>query len=339
MEVALLGMQGLGKPGANQFKFMEWTLYGIPTVTPLPPSVEIPDPSPAYRGWYRSFPDSFIPKTMIPEAIMNPPIQWYGHLSAGMPREDQFNGPFTFPLEGNERLHMVWSDSPCWETCWNGGNAMQDALRHESIEFVIVQHPWLENDCYFADIILPTNTKFETEDLGTDADSGQWTTIFYEKQAIKPRFESMSDMEAVGEVAKKLEKYGGIYENLYERYMDGKTCDEFIKAGFENTGAAKKMSFDEFKEKQYYAFPTKENWEEMPAGLIKFYEDPEGNPLSTPSGKLEYYSSRIAQMFPDDKERGPVPHWIDKGAGHEERQYLAIPSGLESSPLARSRES
>ena len=29
LEVALLGMQGLGKPGANQFKFIEWTLYGL----------------------------------------------------------------------------------------------------------------------------------------------------------------------------------------------------------------------------------------------------------------------------------------------------------------------
>ncbi len=70
LEVALLGMQGVGKPGANQFKFMEWTLPGMDTVT-LPPSVEIPDCGPAYRGWYRT---CFIPKTMIPEAIMNPPV-------------------------------------------------------------------------------------------------------------------------------------------------------------------------------------------------------------------------------------------------------------------------
>ena len=50
---------------------------------------------------------------------------------------------------------MIWSDTPCWETCWNGGNEMQEALRHESIEFIVVQHPWMENDCLFADIILP----------------------------------------------------------------------------------------------------------------------------------------------------------------------------------------
>ena len=34
LEVALLGMQGVGKPGANQFKFMEWTLFGIPSARP-----------------------------------------------------------------------------------------------------------------------------------------------------------------------------------------------------------------------------------------------------------------------------------------------------------------
>ncbi len=104
--------------------------------------------------------------------------------------------------------------------------------------------------------------------------------------------------------------------------MGGKTCEEYIEAGFMNTGAADKMTFDEFKEKQYYAFPTKEKWEELPVGLSQFYADPEGHPLSTPSGKLEYYSTRLAEQFPDDKERGPIPKWIDEGAGHQERQYL-----------------
>ena len=203
---------------------------------------------------------------MIPEAITNPPVQWYGHVSAGLPREDQFTGPFTFPLEGHDRLHMVWSDSPCWETCWNGGNAMQDALRHESIECIVVQHPWMENDCYFADIILPTNTKFETADIGTDNDSGQWNLIF-ERQAIKPAGESKSDKEAVGEVARALEKFGGAYENLFNRYLGGKTRRRVDPGGFENSGAAKKMTFDEFKEKQYYPFPTIDDWEDIPAGL------------------------------------------------------------------------
>jgi trimethylamine-N-oxide reductase (cytochrome c) len=322
LEVALLGMQGLGKPGANQFKLLEWTLFGIETVTPLPPSTNIPNIGPAYRGWVKGAQPSFIPKTMIPEALMNPPISWYGHIGAGLPREDQFTGPYTFPLEGNERIHMVWSDTPCWETCWNGGYHMQDALRHESIECVVVQHPWMENECLLADIILPTNTKFETEDIGTDSDSGQWNTVFWEQRAINPLADSKSDKEAVAEVARALEAYGGIYEDLYNRYLGHKTDDEWIKVGFDSCGAPESLSFDDFKEKQFYPFPTRKDWKEMPAGLIGFYRDPEANPLQTPSGKLEYYSTSLAYYFPNDKERSPIPRWVDKSDEHEERTYL-----------------
>ena len=322
LEVALLGMQGLGKPGANQFKFMEWTLFGIPGVSPLPPS-KIPDMGAAYRGWVSSGSQpSFIPKTMIPQAIMGEKVTWYGHVTAGLPREDQFTGPFTFPLEGDHGIHMVWSDTPCWETCWNGGYHMQDALRHENVECVVIQHPWMENDCFFGDIILPSNTKFETEDIGSDSDSGQWNVVLYERQAIQPLYDSKSDKEAVGEVAKALEKFGGIYENIYERYLGGKTDDEWIEYGFEKSGVPEDASFEEFKEKQYFAFPTREDYREMPVGLSKFYKDPEKSPLRTPTGKLEYYSTSLAQMWPDDKERGPVPHWVDESPEHQERQYL-----------------
>lgn len=79
------------------------------------------------------------------------------------------------------------------------------------------------------------------------------------------------------------------------------------------------ISWEEFQEKEYYVFPTAQDWEDDPAGLIKFYEDPESNPLPTPSGKLEFYSERLAKHFPDDKERPPSPKWIEKGITHDER--------------------
>ena len=56
---------------------------------------------------------------------------------------------------------MIWTDSPCLITCWNDGNAISQAYRSPKIEFMLAQHPWMESDCLFADIILPANTKFE----------------------------------------------------------------------------------------------------------------------------------------------------------------------------------
>jgi anaerobic selenocysteine-containing dehydrogenase len=62
------------------------------------------------------------------------------------------------------------------------------------------------------------------------------------------------------------------------------------------------------------------DWKEAPSGQIKFYRDPVNNPLNTPSGKLEFYSERLAENFPDDKERGPMPKWVAGGPGwtHDE---------------------
>ncbi len=108
---------------------------------------------------------------------------------AGLPREDQFV-QFHYPVEGCSEIHMIWTDTPCWMTCWNGGHHFQDALRSEKIEFVLAQHPWMENDTIFADIVLPANTKIEEEDLGIDIFTGSYNSLFYEGQAIEPIGES-----------------------------------------------------------------------------------------------------------------------------------------------------
>ncbi len=41
--------------------------------------------------------------------------------------------------------------------------------------------------------------------------------------------------------------------------------------------------------------------------------------MKTPTGKLEFFSQRLADHFPDDEERPPYPKWIEKGPSHDER--------------------
>ena len=52
---------------------------------------------------------------------------------------------------------------------------------------------------------------------------------------------------------------------------------------------------------------------------LEFYKDPVKNPLTTPSGKIEFESKALAKHFPDDNERPPVPHWVEKSDFHDER--------------------
>jgi len=81
---------------------------------------------------------------------------------------------------------------------------------------------------------------------------------------------------------------------------NGKSLEEWIKWTYESLGLPDQISWEDFKEKEYYVFPTAKDWEKDPPGLRLFHDDPEKNPLPTPSGKLEFYSERLARHFPDD---------------------------------------
>ncbi|MGI6218106.1 MAG: molybdopterin-dependent oxidoreductase, partial [Coriobacteriales bacterium] len=171
MEVCLLAMQGLGKPGRNFMKFIEWNIYEVPDFNPMPRDEEWLT---GFAGYNASMLEAeasrFIPKTLIPEGILatkDKPIDWYGHVICMMPADDQTKH-FQFPEPGDPTLHMIWSDAPCWATCWNCGNKYLEALRSPNLEFVLVQHPWFENDTHFADIVLPVSTRYEVNDIGYD---------------------------------------------------------------------------------------------------------------------------------------------------------------------------
>jgi molybdopterin guanine dinucleotide-containing S/N-oxide reductase-like protein len=324
LEVILLGMQGLGGPGVHQCN-PYWVAPAMPR-SKKPAHVSL-----AMHGADRSGMNSdpvlrsfaahavvsqkqHFPKVLMHDALLNPPVSWYGKSSAAEPVEDQFV-KYTFPApkeEGGSEIHMIWSDTPCRPTCWNHGNKVIEELRSPKIECIVVQHPWLENDCLSADIVLPANTHFEVDDIMPNTMQGvQFENVLLQRQAIKPIGESKSDYEIVLEVAKKLGKYQEITE--------GRTVEDLIKYVFNGLGLSEIMSWEDFKEKQYYVYPTASDWEKDTPGMRKFYEDPESNPLPTPSGKLEFYSERLANHFPGDKERPPIPKWIEKGPTHDER--------------------
>ncbi len=99
---------------------------------------------------------------------------------------------------------------------------------------------------------------------------------------------------------------------LYNAITGGKSIEDLIKVVFTGTGLKDVISWEEFMDKSYYVFPIEQDWEKLTPGLRNFYENPEKNPLPTPSGKLEFYSERLARFFPQDEERPPIPKWVEK---------------------------
>ncbi len=270
----------------------------------------------AYTGYqpfpWQGLPRQFIPKTLVHDAILKGHFEIYGSSLPTTPAREQLIR-YEYPAEGCSPIHMIWSDTPCLLTCWNDSNKMSDAYRHESIEFILVQHPWMENDCLFADIVLPVNTKFEEADIGDDNESAAYEIMFLEHKCIEPLGESKSDYEIVCAVAERL--------GLLEEYTGGKTVPELIKYGFDTSGVPERglLTWEEFQEKGYYVAPVAEDWESHSPGMYDFYKDPKNNPLTTPSGLLEFESLDLKKYFPEDKERQPVPHWVESSESHDER--------------------
>ena len=128
LEVMLLGMQGLGRPGVHQAKMIEWWFWrewiplpyqgkirpNIPNFVEQCRPVDCFDPArddPAVLLGSQSEdaraltklmdqpPLQVIPKCLVHDAILNPPISWWGLHSFHGPAEDQFN-EHTYPAPG-----------------------------------------------------------------------------------------------------------------------------------------------------------------------------------------------------------------------------------------------
>jgi molybdopterin guanine dinucleotide-containing S/N-oxide reductase-like protein len=308
--ITLLAMQGLGKPGVHFFKMVEWGYRNLPTQFAFPKPIA---PTHLGKGTHGAFPQKYlkqvIPKDMVHDAILKPPISWWGGNLFHQPREDQFKR-FTYPVEGLPEVHLVWTDSPSWVTCWNDSNQFVKAFQSPKIEFILAQHPWMENDCLLADIVLPVSTKFEEDDIAVDVNGGEYNITVNEEKCIEPLGESKSDWEITCMIAERL--------GLLKEYSGGLTVEDCKKTGFEKSGIAHLVSYEDLKKKGYFITPTDPDWEKIPPGLRLFYEDPEKNPLPTPTGKLEIFSQPLADHFPDDKERPPIPKWIPYGETHQE---------------------
>ncbi len=310
-------MQGLGKPGVHQANmisgaFLVENSTGRVCRSPMPQAKKVPFVGPAYTGYnlFLPIPKQIIPKTMVHDAILDGHFEIYGSAHQQYSVEDQFK-KYVYPAPGCSPIHMIWSDTPCLMTCWNDSNRDAEAYRHESIEFFVVQHPWMENDCLFADLLLPVNTKFEENDISTDSISYQYDLLYLEKQCIEPIGETKSDWEIVVEIADRL--------GVKEKYTKGMSEDQRIQHGWKTSGVSDLVSWEELKDKQYFPSPTDPEWGKWPAGLLQFYEDPDKYPIQTPSGKIEIESSGLLKHFPDDEERPPIPKWIEKTALHDER--------------------
>ena len=167
-------------------------------------------------------------------------------------------------------------------------NKMIQALK--ALEFIVVQEQFMTATAKFADIILPTNTFLERNDMTT---GGLGPFYGYMNKAIDSLGESKSHLEIATELAARL----GISD-----YND-KTEDEWLREIVEECEDI--PDYDTFKKEGIHKV-------RLAKPFIAFEEQVKGpvnNPFPTPSGKIEIYSQQLADM--NNPLIPPVPKYIE----------------------------
>ena len=314
LEAYVLAMQGIGRPGRQFLRtgapsFYKKSLAQVPRYPEVDKHGIALSPMIEYAIGKGPKSPVFIPRTLATEAIMHPSIEWRSTTAALAKTEDQFTHYRFPPNDNHPGIRMVWNENGSQPGSWGYGYKWLEALRNPKVDFVVGIHPWMENDIPFSDLILPAQTNFEHPDL-IAVQRSDLLAMFYQEQAIEPVGESKSDYEIHRMIAQRL--------GLDEVFPP---AEDWLKAAYEGTLASTKLgiTWEEFKQKKsvVYDCPTWDEWVEIKkehgygpndGGLHWFWSD--GGGLETPSGKIEFVSSRIAALDPDNAERPPLAKWM-----------------------------
>ncbi len=278
MIIALAALKGdLGKPGGG-LTICVYGIHGLPT---------------AASSSFGAFPGAPNPVTQtileqkLAESILNAPVTF-----------DHNGSSYTYPEPGKSELKLIhWN---CGSSINQHDDINQTLKAMQKIETIIMQDSWWTTGMRMADIVLPIVTLLERNDLSTS-----WRYGLYQHQIIEPLGEARSDFEVFRDLADRL--------GFKDEFTQGRETEEaWLMSLFET--AKLPMSYEAFKEQGYIKFPITG----QPANdFAAFRENPALNPLSTPSGKIEFESAKIASFGYDDVPASP--QWM------EPKEWLGSP--------------
>ena len=201
---------------------------------------------------------------------------------------------------------------------WAGGNPFHHShdlnrLRRafERPETIIVHEPFWTTSARYADIVLPSTITLERNDFG--AGHGDHRLIAM-KQVLEPFAEARDDYEIFSEIAARI--------GLKPSFTEGRSSDDWIRTMYDELSRSLSdqgqdpPEFDEFWSRGWIEIPKRVGRDTV---FADFRRSPEEHPLSTPSGKIEIYSSTIAGFEYADCPGHPV--WLDSPERVSDDEY------------------
>jgi len=222
----------------------------------------------------------------------------------------------TAGVRGRDRLiapiKFLWNYAGNCLTNQHGGiNQMHPILADESkCETIVVVDTTLTPSARYADYLLPSCTNLEEADWSVAGDSNIAYVIF-DNKAMEPFGESKGIYDICAGVARKL--------GMEEQFTEGRSGYEWLEYLY----AQSRLRIPELPPTLEQAFEMgvlKKYFPENHIAYKEFREDPEAHPLDTPSGKIEIYSSRLAELadtwtLKSGQSITPLPEWIDSPEG------------------------
>ena len=313
MMVALQTLQGLGKPGVSLASF-GWSSGGAP----FDKSIYMPGYTtgimPAETRPYTNPIPQWVHAIDVADCITNPPVKWRGGTSGSRYWWEEFFNEYTYPVPGYSEAKMLITYGAGQFDSYSNVNWRAKGYLSPNLETTVIFTLFMEPMTRCADIILPDCTDLERNDYSMLGCGGLYIPYtgnanhqiaIYQQKCIEPLGQSMSELEILGNLARRL--------GVEEEFTEGNTEEGWIRKLFEASSAPRFISYEDFKKAGYFVFPFPEKYEPTPA-LRWFYEKGEG--LATPSGKIEIYSKVLADYYGEDNpEIPPIPKYIEPEYG------------------------
>ncbi|GGD16379.1 dimethyl sulfoxide reductase subunit A [Franconibacter daqui] len=199
-------------------------------------------------------------------------------------------------------IKMIWNyASNCLINQHSQINRTHEILQDDNLcELIVVIDNHMTSSAKYADLLLPDCTASEQMDFALDASCGNMDYVIFADQAISPRFECKTIYEMTSEIAKRM--------GVEQQFTEGRTQEEWLRHLYEQSRKAlpELPDFDTFRQQGIF---KKRDPDGHFVAYKAFRDDPQANPLSTPSGKIEIYSSQLAQIAGSwTLEKGDVIH-------------------------------
>jgi anaerobic dimethyl sulfoxide reductase subunit A len=240
---------------------------------------------------------SAIPPGKNPFEMEGPNVKGTLDIRKRVIKRVHINKIFDAILEGKQGgypadIKLMWS--MCNNYLNQTGNSNKAARALQQLEFFCAQELFMTAQARYADLLLPVTSAAERSDLTRPWPSGPYFTFM--NRALEPLGECKSDLDIVSELAERLGIEG----------FNPHTEDEWLKMFVDLNPEYQEhiKDYDKFKQEGIHRVKLDEP-------IIAFKEqidDIENTPFPTPSGKIEIFSQRVADLNKPDTP--PIPKYL-----------------------------